>query len=1131
MDALLGATLGGKYEIQAEIGRGGMGIVYRGYDVMLRRAVAVKVLPLEYTYDPQFVSRFQQEAITAAGLHHANIVTIHDVGQEGTWHYIVMQYLEGETLEQWLHGHTSMPLPLTAQVIRQVADALDYAHHAGIVHRDIKPANIMFAADGQVTLMDFGLVRAIEGSKLTLSGVVVGTPEYMAPEQALGQTVDGRTDIYSLGVVVYRLLTGHMPFVRATPMATAYAHAHDPPPPPRTLRPDLPKSIETVILKTLAKRPSDRYQNGAQLTADFDRAARDQVSPGPKGINIPAAVKSRSLMPDDPGRRGQPGVAQTATHPIPPKRYGAGEQTIPAADGLTPPLSDGQNAIPPVVPAFVASDVRAAAPPRTGAIGVSAAAAPPRAPRQQQNPPFLRIATGLVAAILLVIVGLTLTRQRNAQTSTPSTLAPPTITPPIAEVLTIAPQTPPTTPTHIPTLALPATLPPVFRLSNQAKITYNWQPVASQREDFSHINAGWYVGDDDSGLWQINDGVYRLTIHTANTMVWLWRNTSVGNFQVSVDVEPDPRFEDTRSGFLFRGKGSRDFYQLDYAPGQGYELSKRVDGETTILIRRTAAPRRGSVVRLGVTVLGSEIQAEIDGQAAARIVDMAHGRGDIAIYGVSSDVTDARFTFDNYSFEPAASEAIPMSLVPYLDPSSRFSLYVAENWTQSLDGSGVNFDWVEQLARVFVQQVSDTQPDDTPEDVARKYIVRARATFENIVEQGGQTRTLADRPAYEKVINAQVLGANLVIHLVAVNDRGRGFVIVSAAEISREPPLRSLLAYVVDSFRLGDGPLPSPTSTVTPTPVATASATATPTRTPAPQRPLPTVALATATPPKQPVSSPAGRIAYAVWNGQTNHFDTYAYRLSDGARTPYLPNLRQPDFNGKGELAANAEGADGDNLVRTDRDGNNLRVISAYTEDSRPHWSPSGISIVFDSTSQGDSRYRIYLQDDAGYRHSVPSLKINGQELFGRYPVYLKNWRVAFNGCNTWSDGSVCGIYTIDGRGRNPLAATNQPGDIPTDNRESQIVFMSDRSGNWDVYLVNFDGANLRQLTNHPARDGLGTASPDGNYVAFVSDREGAWAVFIVPVSGGPERKLFDLGGGYHAGEWDWLQERISWGP
>ncbi|WP_423222471.1 protein kinase domain-containing protein [Candidatus Amarolinea aalborgensis] len=1102
---LIGVTLANKYEIQAEIGRGGMGIVYRGYDVMLRRSVAVKVLPLEYTYDRQFVDRFRQEAITAAGLHHSAIVTIHDVGQQGPWHYIVMQYLDGQTLEQWLLNHGSMALPMTAQVVRQVADALDYAHHAGIVHRDIKPSNIMFGPDGHVTLMDFGLVRAVEGSQLTRSGVVVGTPEYMAPEQALGDAVDGRTDIYSLGVVVYRLLTGRIPFVRSTPMASAYAHAHDPPLPPRVLRPDLPRSIEAVVLKTLAKRPTERYQSGAQLAADFDLAASGKVPPGLKGINTPPTIRSAAPPP--------------AQHPALLTRRVVGEHAVSPADGQTMPMPahPGANEAARTTPAH--SGTHSLSP-----LGLGAAT-PGTSPLTQKLP-FWRIMAVLVGIILLAVAGLALTHQQTA-----ATLATPTVAAPTVHVQAAETQMPTSAPTAMPTLALATSQPPIFRLANQAKITFDWQPSASQREDFSQINPGWYVGDNDSGLWQVSDGAYRLTIHTANSMVWLWRNISVGNFHVSVDVEPDQRFKDTRTGLLFRGSGAQDFYQLDYAPGKGYELSKRINGATTTLIRRTAVPRRGSVVRMGVTVLGPEIQVEIDGQAMARVVDTARGRGDVAIYGVSSNAADARFVFDNYAFEPAASEAIPMSLVPYLDPSSRFSLYVAENWTQSLDGSGVNFDWVEQLARVFVQQVSDAQADDTPEEVARKYILRARTTFENIVEREGQARTLGDRPAYERVISAQVMGANLVIHLVAVNDRGRGYVVVSAAEASHEPPLRPLLAYVIDSFRLDDSPMSSPTATMTPTSVPTAQVTATPTRVSVSKRPAPTSVLATATPTRQPVSMPGGRIAYSVWNGQTARFDTYVYRLSDGARTPYLPNLRQPDFNSKGELVANAEGASGDNLVRTDRDGNNLRIISAYTEDSRPHWSPSGISIVFDSTSQGDSRYRIYLQDDAGYRHSVPPLKINGQDLFGRYSVYLKNWRIAFNGCNNWSDGSVCGIYTIDGRGRNPLAATNQPSDIPTDNHESQIVFMSDRNGNWDVYLVNFDGANLQRLTSHPARDGLGTVSPDGSYVAFISDRDGAWAVYVVPISGGQEHKLFDLGGGYHTGEWDWLQERISWGP
>ena len=295
--SLLGATLAGKYEIQTEIGRGGMGIVYRGYDVMLRRAVAVKVLPLEYTYDQQFVDRFRQEAVTAAGLHHTGIVTIYDVGQQGQWHYIVMQLLDGMTLDQWLLKAGPLPIPKIAQIVKQLGAALDYAHQAAIVHRDIKPSNIMIGPDGHATLMDFGLVHAGEGGSLTRSGVVIGTPEYMAPEQVLGEPVDGRTDLYSLGVVIYRMLTGQAPFVRSSSLATAHAQVYDPPPPLRILRSDVPKSIEAVVSKALAKRPNDRYQLGAKLSADLDLAASGKMPPGLKGIDTPTPLKGATKAP------------------------------------------------------------------------------------------------------------------------------------------------------------------------------------------------------------------------------------------------------------------------------------------------------------------------------------------------------------------------------------------------------------------------------------------------------------------------------------------------------------------------------------------------------------------------------------------------------------------------------------------------------------------------------------------------------------------------------------------------------------------------------------------------------------------------------------------------------------------
>ncbi len=410
VDTLIGQQLAGKYSIQSEIGRGGMGVVYLGYDTMLQRRVAIKVLPLELTYDRQFVTRFRQEAVTAAGLHHPGIVTIHDVGEENQVHYIVMQFLEGVTLDQWLTHHGSMPLAQTQHVVRQVADALDYAHRRGIVHRDIKPSNIMLSPEGQATVMDFGLVRAGEATGLTRSGIVVGTPEYMAPEQALGEAVDGRTDIYSLGVVVYRMLTGKVPFVRSSSMATAYAHVHDPPPPLRQVRTDIPKPVEAVVLKAMAKRPADRFQTASQLANDFTQAVGGKMSAGAKTPITPAVGL---------------GAAVAAAGPSPLPAAGGKGSPVPAK----PPSTAGSEGATRLVPA---------APPSSGGV-----VAPP--PAKKALAPLWLVAGGAIVVLLLVVGGVAVLSGRNGGSASLPVVAPATMSP--TSTLAAQPVAAPVTPT------------------------------------------------------------------------------------------------------------------------------------------------------------------------------------------------------------------------------------------------------------------------------------------------------------------------------------------------------------------------------------------------------------------------------------------------------------------------------------------------------------------------------------------------------------------------------------------------------------------------------------------------------------------------------------------------------------
>ena len=272
-DTLIDRTFDRRYVIKRKLGSGGMADVYLAEDQELGRRVALKLLDERHASDEQFVERFRREAQSAAGLNHPNIVSIFDRGRaEGTY-YIAMEYLDGRTLKELLVRNGPTPIPIAIDYARQILGALSFAHRNGIIHRDIKPHNIIVGSDGRLKVTDFGIARS-GASQMTEAGSIVGTAQYLSPEQARGAPVDPRSDLYSLGIVLYEMLTGAVPFSGDTPVEIAMKHLSQVPEPPSTLRPQVPHDLDAVVMRALAKDPDQRYASAEEMDADLARIAR-----------------------------------------------------------------------------------------------------------------------------------------------------------------------------------------------------------------------------------------------------------------------------------------------------------------------------------------------------------------------------------------------------------------------------------------------------------------------------------------------------------------------------------------------------------------------------------------------------------------------------------------------------------------------------------------------------------------------------------------------------------------------------------------------------------------------------------------------------------------------------------------
>ena len=617
----------GSYKLVAQLGRGGMASVYRGYQESIDRSVAVKVLPPEYLHDPNFAERFVAEARMLAKLTHPSILPLYDFGTANDVPYIVMPLMAHGTLADRL-ARGPMPLAEVLRIIQPIASALDYAHKQGIIHRDLKPSNILFDQNDLPFLGDFGIAKALEStSGLTGTGII-GTPAYMSPEQAQGERIDSRSDIYALGVVVYQLLTGQQLFRATTPMGIVRKHLTETPPLVRLTRPDIPEGADKVVQKALAKRPDDRYQTASEFVAALSAAAGQPTSTASGYASqsdemrtmlkpaVPLELPSSQPRPlTPPPGAARPPTPGTPLPPYTPPPSGAGRPPTPGTPvaPYTPPPSGTSRPLTPGTP------MPTPYPPQTGGYPLTPGTpAPPYtqtpqpAPRRGGISGFLLgsgvgIAVGVGVLLLLIgaccagIYGLYV--YGMSLTPTATVAARPTFE---------------ATPTDTP----PAALPSGVLLA----------------DDFSDPQSGWEVSNDASSVLGYVDGEY--SIKALETHWFTWSNprrASYSNMRAEVEGTEAARTSDILFGLICDFQDNQHYYYAGVDTTGNYAIGKNDGGTFTYLsnagqIQNSPAMARGGNYKLAVECGQGVIALYVDGVLIDTVEDTAYSDGNIGLF-------------------------------------------------------------------------------------------------------------------------------------------------------------------------------------------------------------------------------------------------------------------------------------------------------------------------------------------------------------------------------------------------------------------------------------------------------------------------------------------------------------------